>query len=1269
MKTLGLDLGTNSIGWAVIEKINDSNELLAKGVHVFPKGVGDSKSGEYPLAAERTGFRSARRLKFRRKLRKLAILKILCQYDYCPSLSTDELNDWHYKKIYPLNQNFRLWLLTDDDANKNPYYYRNLAAEIKLDLNDQKARYILGRAFYHLAQRRGFKSNALELDDKNTGLVKTKIGELQKAKGKLTLGQFFYKEYYGLHGKLDKDGKLQRIRSTYTDREQDYLAEFEVICDKQQLPNNLKNNLQKELFFQRPLKSQKGNIAKCPFEPKKQRIPISHPIFERFRMFQFINNIKIKTPDDEKMRPLSIEERSEVEKAFYVKDNFKFEKIAKKLCPKKARIAYYRNKEKDYDYLFNYRLDVTVAPCGTSSRLMGLFDDCKGDYVKLLEQAKNNYLHGKDKTPEECLIDIWHVLFTFEDSSKRIEFGREKLNLNEEKAKKFNAIKFKQDYGQLSLKAIRKFLPLLEQGMIYSTAAFFANLPELMKGYSAYDQNELHAQLNVIIEKNALNNQLIDAVNALIKFSRDNQKPWNYDADSIAEYKNLAQESLIRISGRKKWCRIAPAEKDAAINEIITIFEKQQAKNQSRGVFLKKYTIEEEIKTFLKENHGIGEKDLEKIYHPSAIEVYEKATRNEDGCFFLGDPRISSVKNPVFMRTMHKLRALINELLKQNIIDSDTRVNIEMARELNDANRRKAIANYQREKEKQRSKYREKIQEFYAEKNIAKEVSDTEILKYQLWDEQQQYCPYTGKAIGLTDFLGANPQYDLEHTFPRSRSCDNSQANMTLTDKKYNRQVKRNFIPAELPDYDKILQRVKSFGWQKKVDNLQKQMDKIYPAAATTKEQKDQLIVRRHELSMERNYYRDKIFRFTADEIPNNFVNRQLVDTRIICKYAKMYLETVFEKVYSYKALALKPFYKAWGLYEKSRENNLHHCVDAIIAACLTRTEYNKIAEFYHELDEHEMYDKPKPETILPWPDFSYDINVKLAREVIVNSVRNNNLLKKAKKKVRKRGKIQYTVDGNIKYATGDSARGSLHKDTFYGAIEHNGSIKHVVRKNLEDLKSNEIRNIVDPVVRRIVEENKDKIGKEIIWFNKEKNIPIRKVRILTGVSNPILLKEHSHKSEKEYKQHYRVTNDVNYAVAVYAPDQGPIRSKQVINLLDAVKEYKQGKDFFPLNDKKGNPFRGLLKIGTKVLLYKEAPEELKLLPQNELSKRLYSITGIEGIGRCKMLHHHAVKTMPVGDANIDFETPKERLLIMPQKLLIEGYDFALDILGNITFM
>ncbi len=81
---MGLDLGTNSIGWAVIDKTSTEYQLLHKGVHIFPKGVGEGKAGEYSLASERTGYRSARRIKFRRKLRKIETLKMLSEFGYCP---------------------------------------------------------------------------------------------------------------------------------------------------------------------------------------------------------------------------------------------------------------------------------------------------------------------------------------------------------------------------------------------------------------------------------------------------------------------------------------------------------------------------------------------------------------------------------------------------------------------------------------------------------------------------------------------------------------------------------------------------------------------------------------------------------------------------------------------------------------------------------------------------------------------------------------------------------------------------------------------------------------------------------------------------------------------------------------------------------------------------------------------------------------------------------------------------------------------------------
>ncbi|HSH53296.1 MAG TPA: hypothetical protein VK982_16335, partial [Bacteroidales bacterium] len=69
-KILGLDLGTNSIGWAVVEtNKNKKFGLLHKGVHIFQEGVKIEKGIESSKAEERTRFRSARRLKFRRKLR------------------------------------------------------------------------------------------------------------------------------------------------------------------------------------------------------------------------------------------------------------------------------------------------------------------------------------------------------------------------------------------------------------------------------------------------------------------------------------------------------------------------------------------------------------------------------------------------------------------------------------------------------------------------------------------------------------------------------------------------------------------------------------------------------------------------------------------------------------------------------------------------------------------------------------------------------------------------------------------------------------------------------------------------------------------------------------------------------------------------------------------------------------------------------------------------------------------------------------------------
>ena len=181
-KILGLDLGTNSIGWALRNTDLKENQIEKFGVLTFNKGVGLGKTGEYSYAAERTKKRSTRRLYQARKYRLWSTLEILITEGYCP-LSIEDLNKWrHFDKaearknnnagrIYPVwNLAFDAWIKLDFDNDGkpdyiSPYQLRKELAEIKLDFSQEINRFKLGRALYHIAQRRGFKSSRKGTDD------------------------------------------------------------------------------------------------------------------------------------------------------------------------------------------------------------------------------------------------------------------------------------------------------------------------------------------------------------------------------------------------------------------------------------------------------------------------------------------------------------------------------------------------------------------------------------------------------------------------------------------------------------------------------------------------------------------------------------------------------------------------------------------------------------------------------------------------------------------------------------------------------------------------------------------------------------------------------------------------------------------------------------------------------------------------------------------------------------------------------------------------
>ena len=95
-RILGIDTGTNSLGWAVVEKADSGiYTLIDKGSLIFQEGVKIEKGIESSKASERTKYRASRKHYFRRRLRKIEALKVLVDFGWCPYLSPEELHLWH----------------------------------------------------------------------------------------------------------------------------------------------------------------------------------------------------------------------------------------------------------------------------------------------------------------------------------------------------------------------------------------------------------------------------------------------------------------------------------------------------------------------------------------------------------------------------------------------------------------------------------------------------------------------------------------------------------------------------------------------------------------------------------------------------------------------------------------------------------------------------------------------------------------------------------------------------------------------------------------------------------------------------------------------------------------------------------------------------------------------------------------------------------------------------------------------------------------------
>lgn len=1328
-RILGVDLGTNSIGLT----LRENEEFIWYGVYTFRKGVGDGKSGEFSFTAERTKHRSSRRLYNSRRYRKWETLKGLIENDYCP-LDPEKLNGWkHYKKglgrVFPVNDKaFNKWLKLDFDGDGmpdyiSPYQLRRELINIPLDLNVKENRYKIGRALYHIAQRRGFKSS------RKTG-ANEKTAVYKGSNETKTIGRNNYEELIIANGtlgaafaKLEDEGI--RIRNRYTLRS-DYKAEVQKIIEVQKISSKVladKLTLETEngsIFYQRPLRSQKGLIGKCTLETSvlkkddkdiiigKPRCPISHPKYEAYRAWSYINNIKYRTNSNEHFKPLplSLKEKIFHEKFFLKSRDFEFAQIRKFI---KA------NGGKDWELNYTHKMDdISVSSCMVSARLKSVFGDDWQHYQKIVTRKNKK---GEDVTITYNIDDVWHILFSFEDEEYFQEFLVAVLELDDEKVKELKTLynAFPVGYANLSLKAINCILPFLQEGLIYSEAVILAKIPEIIgRDLFAKEKTNIMDGIKNVIENNRVEKSKTAIVNNLIfkYYALDNSDKFGWKDTSyqlvesdINDVETAAKEHF----GEKTW-----EEKDATFRKRLAgeVAEKYQAFfASSKREHMKPPHLVNNVKQFIADNFDVDKRKLKNIYHPSQVAIYPK----KEGQQYLLSPKTAAFKNPMAYKTLYKLRDVINYLIETGKIDEDTKIVIEIARELNDSNKRWAIEKYQRDREVENRSFAAAIAELLKEpgfkgfadsysdsdidkfrtwteqlehfEEVKKEISSIEndkkisvtekdIQKYRLWKEQNCICLYTGNIISITDLFDENT-IDFEHTIPRSKSFDNSLANLTVCFANYNRNIKKERLPVNMPNYENdshgytaIKPRLEN--WKKKLESLHLQIETQVKNSkyAMDKATKDDAIRKRHVLQMEYDYWKNKLDRFTRKELPTGFVNSQLVDTQIITKYALHYLKTVFNKVDVIKGSITAEFRKIYGIQPKDeikdRSQHSHHAIDAAVLTLIpSPRKREEILKDYYECTEKKIKGKYP---VKPFSCYNISLIEGIQKNIIINNLaEKDNVLAPAKKLVRKRGKIEWLdkEKQNPKIATGDSVRGELHLQTNYGKIKiaakdnkgtilknENGDILYnqidgqdemwmVIRKPIDKVNFNS-----DIIVDTHIAEHLRQQIKSGAKQHELKDFQGRVVRHLRcrvkaarGFMNPenaTIVKEQVYKSKKDYKNFIYADSGENYLFGLCENEFG--RTIVPLNILESSTyarhlENKNYKELFkpkePVEIGRGKKketaeLKHVFRVGQKVLFYTESKEELKEIQASDLSKCLYFVKTLADAkqGLIKFQHH-----------------------------------------------
>lgn len=460
---LGLDMGPNSIGWALI---NEQDEAIVDlGVRIFPEGVENfDTSKEKSRSENRRLARGARRQTTRRGRRKRELRDALITAELFP---TD------------LKEQERLY-------TTNPYELRTRALDEELRPHE------IGRVLLHLNQRRGFLSNRrMDRSDSEAEGMLAEMSELAQqieASGSRTLGEYLYRKHDHFdHAQRSDDDHVRRRHTRRVMLE----TEFDAIWESQsKFHSNLLTpelcfgqigrqdypvkprpcpkglslleafGIHGMIFFQRPMYWPKSVIGLCELEPKQKRCPKADRHFQRCRLLQEVNNLRLADNSARIERKLTDEERLLLLDNLLRKKELKFDKMRELLG----------------------QLPDNPAPEQIHFTLeRGKRTKMQGMPVDALMAGKKINGAAWHKRPEEEKDTIIRLLIDNErDDDVLAERLTNEFGFTPAQADEALKADFPDGYGNLSLLAIDKLLPHLERGLIY-------------QGKSDQEESALHA--------------------------------------------------------------------------------------------------------------------------------------------------------------------------------------------------------------------------------------------------------------------------------------------------------------------------------------------------------------------------------------------------------------------------------------------------------------------------------------------------------------------------------------------------------------------------------------------------------------------------------------------------------------------------------------------------------------------------------------------------------------------------------------------------------